>query len=283
MSTPVAVALVVVSCVLLILMIRAAVNKSSSKKGQDKLEQRFMREEKAGEANPRPKTIPTAPLSWLSEPNKNAVQKPASVVPAYPAQISGTPLAYKYDDVRIYVPDDVALDPSALTPGTQVDLIAEPENTYDPHAVAVSVGGTKIGYLLKGRIQDMANDFHAQSLPVFAQVYSASVESKDVMLRICFYRGKPKSTASTKREFRLTGNRGREMQENIEASSVGDEVTFFFDPDKAKYMASTVDDIGYLPASAEKFFEGGNPRGVVSRIEIDSNGKYIIYVTLETE
>ena len=38
-----------------------------------------------------------------------------------------------------------------IAPGTALDLIGEPDNPFDPHAVRISLRGVKLGYVPKGK------------------------------------------------------------------------------------------------------------------------------------
>lgn len=65
---------------------------------------------------------------------------------------------YFHTDVGVYVPDLVALcsEPEAL-PLHPVVFFQEPNNQYDNRAVAVCQSQGPIGYLYRGKNQDMAN------------------------------------------------------------------------------------------------------------------------------
>lgn len=77
-------------------------------------------------------------------------------------------LAYKYDDVKFYPPAEIIskVNKKYLQPGAEIHLIQEPKNKYDSRAVALYISGNKIGYLLKGTLQDMANDYIESGWPI---------------------------------------------------------------------------------------------------------------------
>lgn len=66
-------------------------------------------------------------------------------------------IAYHYSDVRIFVPYLDVLDRPDVVKGAVVTFRKEPENKFDSHAVAVVVGRKRIGYLYRGKLQNMAN------------------------------------------------------------------------------------------------------------------------------
>ena len=82
--------------------------------------------------------------------------------------------AYHYDQVKFYPPIDMVKNVPGrlLKPGTSINLQTEPDNDYDPRAVALYVSGHQIGYLLRGTHQDMANDYMRHGRPVVAKLVS---------------------------------------------------------------------------------------------------------------
>lgn len=113
----------------------------------------------------------------------------------FPEDFDGKLLAYKYEGVGVYVPDihtakDVEIGQVAI-------LEREPDNKFDPGAVAVYAGSpsglVKVGYLYRGRLQSMANDWLKADEPIFCQFSQADKQaanaSKDgFKLNIAFYK-----------------------------------------------------------------------------------------------
>lgn len=83
-------------------------------------------------------------------------------------------LTYHYDDVKFYPPEEIleGVDISKFRTGDEITLVQEPENEYDPRAVALYIKDQKIGYMLRNRLQDMANDYIALGQPVKASLTS---------------------------------------------------------------------------------------------------------------
>ena len=131
----------------------------------------------------------TAPKQQAAQ---QAAKKPAPVVVQ-----DEKPLSYEYKDVGLYVPDLSAME------GIDVDGLAflesEPENEFDSRAVAVyaftpskNEGKTKVGYMYRGRLQNMANDWIANDKHTFCQFSYIDLSIPDakkngVKIDISFY------------------------------------------------------------------------------------------------
>ena len=122
--------------------------------------------------------------------------KPASVRRLhFPEDFDGKQLAYKYENVGVYVPSVSAAE--GIEYAQVAILEREPDNKFDPGAVAVyarcSGSLVKIGYLYRGRIQNMANDWLKSDAPIFCQFSRADKQdanaSKDgFKINIAFYK-----------------------------------------------------------------------------------------------
>lgn len=95
-------------------------------------------------------------------------------------------LAYRYKRVGIACADMPEYETAAslVTKGTEVELVQEPDNIYDSRAVAVMDGSDCIGYLYRGKFQDMANDFLEAGKPIVAIVENSPARS----LTLGFYK-----------------------------------------------------------------------------------------------
>ena len=100
--------------------------------------------------------------------------------------------SYEYEDVRFYPPADMIkkVPKHLLTPGVRVDLQTEPHNEYDNRAVALYVSGHQIGYLLRGTLQDMANDYLRQGYPIVATLTSFGLAAGEYQgfISLAFYK-----------------------------------------------------------------------------------------------
>lgn len=86
-------------------------------------------------------------------------------------------LAYHYNDVKFYPPTKMVskIKKKLLTPGAEVILKQEPKNKCDKRAVALYISGHQIGYMLRGTLQDMANDYIEQGWPIKAILSSLTL------------------------------------------------------------------------------------------------------------
>ena len=176
------------------------------------------------------------------------------------ARISaGKRLAYTYPDVDMFMPHPEVRSLPGFQRGAVLSVAQDKENAHDPHAVRLSLGGQAVGYLYRNRLQDMANDFLSKGDPVLAVLLDPGT-GKQAKLRLEFYDnlgalGHCLARHPDAKAWRLTGNGGEEMQDNILCCNRGDECTLDFDPEKEKYLVISGFEIGYLPAGAAKLVD----------------------------
>lgn len=198
--------------------------------------------------------------------------------------VSGFELKYSYNDVLIVGGETAGL--SAKDVGAYVDLVEEPENPENPKSILVVRKETTLGRFPQSKLQDMVHDFRARGGAVMARISNIS-ENK---LEICvgYYceveneYSKLLDNGVSFRSFKLTGNRGEELQSNISLCTVGEPVETSYDFEKEKYSAICGVEIGFFPKSAEKFLEG-NFRAYIKEVDLDENGKYYILVDIAQE
>lgn len=72
------------------------------------------------------------------------------------------------DDVKFFPPKEIVstLPKGLFIPGSEIILKREPSNKYDSGAVALYLSGHKIGYLLRGGLQDMVHEWDEKNWPV---------------------------------------------------------------------------------------------------------------------
>ena len=81
---------------------------------------------------------------------------------------AGYYLSYQYDDVKFYPPQELIskVNKKVLSPGAEITLVQETRNKQDNRAVALYISMYKIGYMLRGTLQDMANDYIENGWPI---------------------------------------------------------------------------------------------------------------------
>lgn len=110
----------------------------------------------------------------------------------YPDAMPGYVLAYHYDMVKAFPPWDLfkSFDLHDVADDPALGLRPEPDNKYDSNAVAIYWGRKKIGYVLKGRLQDMANTWLRRGWPVFASYQRGCKDGADsaLFISLAFYK-----------------------------------------------------------------------------------------------
>ena len=204
-----------------------------------------------------------------------------------PDYCQGYVTAYRYTEVGVFVPNNANFDVEGFEPGATPALVQEPDNPYDNHAVGLKLNEQIVGYLYRGKLQDMANDWLKNKKPVRAQITACMRDRQRAEITLVFYDLSRYEKCLAKypdaRKYRLVSNANKEMQDNISLCSVGDECSIDYDFEKDKYLVSSEVDIGYLPASAAKRIEedGADAYDVyISDIDSDERGKYIVSVSL---
>ena len=95
---------------------------------------------------------------------------------------------YSYDKVRVFTPEDLIFDRSLIEVGKYITLHQDPSNPYDKNAVAVYRKDTKVGYLYRGKLQDMTNDYlynHENEVLGFID----GIEDGKFTITLGFYKG----------------------------------------------------------------------------------------------
>lgn len=126
------------------------------------------------------KQVSTSP----APPERMPDSEPKSVT----EPIDGYTLKYHYKDVEVsswdYIPDDIKI-------GNRVVLIQEPSNEADDKAVLLIFvpQRKKFGYLFRGKLQDMANDYINRGDKIVARLlYLQFKPYKTVKIDIAFFK-----------------------------------------------------------------------------------------------
>lgn len=105
-----------------------------------------------------------------------------------PIEVDGMKLSYSYEDVKIYMPNKDDFPFENFMPGDDVEFKKEPDNEYDSNAVAVYWKMQKIGYIYRGKMQDMINDYIYTRCPILSHISSVNDDEKTIKLFVAFYR-----------------------------------------------------------------------------------------------
>lgn len=99
---------------------------------------------------------------------------------------NGAILKYEYEE-------NLCIDKGAISAikgngGKPVEFVKEPANQYDKNAVAVHLNGAKIGYVFKGTVQDMINDYLRRGWKVAGYINKFSEQAEKATYKVGFYR-----------------------------------------------------------------------------------------------
>lgn len=187
-------------------------------------------------------------------------------------------LSYKYEESLCLFAGASAV--IAGNGGQALTFKQEPENPHDEKAVAVYLNDIKIGYIYRGLIQDMFNDYTNRGWIVMGYLNKYSVAEEKATYKIGFY--KPLEKFKSKK-FSLTKIRkkiddGISREDHLAACSEGDSITVEYSGFDEGYVVfdDMYNEIGELPKSAEAFIEGEEHSkivGILDSIDEDDNGR----------
>lgn len=167
-------------------------------------------------------------------------------------------LVYEYEE-NIFLNDN-AISCLQGKGGAKISFISEPDNIYDSSAVSILLDGKKIGYVYRGKVQDMINDWLKRNDYFTGYINKYSIENNNATYKIGFY--KPINiyenkrfplTKITKRPDEFTHySRYENFCECEDGGFVSIEQNF-----ENNYIVTNEfsDEIGELPKSATTFIE----------------------------
>lgn len=76
--------------------------------------------------------------------------------------------SFRPNDNKFYPPDEIIsnVPHGIFIPDSKIILKREPQNTYDPNAIALYLSGHKIGYMLRNGLQQMVHEWNDKNWPV---------------------------------------------------------------------------------------------------------------------
>lgn len=196
-----------------------------------------------------------------------------SIKLSFPTITPNNEKLYKqYDNVNICIlrdnPPDFGIVKQHFDRHTPITFTQESDNPYDNKAVAVFLKYYKIGYLYKGTLKDMINDFISRGETVVGMLTNVDTSEQKIEMNIAFY----KEITRNDLIIKLSGSSGEAAQDALYCSSVGDSVYIEFDYDKLKYYVDNgFGRIGYIPEKYEDNINSGN--AVIYKIDESNNGK----------
>lgn len=195
-------------------------------------------------------------------------------------------LCYEYEENLSL--EEGAIESLSGKGGTFVTFEQEPDNPYDNKAVAIYLENNKIGYIYRGNIQKMANQFMNKGFPVIGYINTYSIAENHATYKIGFYRpmDELESKSFSVVKIRKTADDGfMSRAESLLLCSEGDIVTVEQDSieDTCILYNYAGDEIGELPKSANDFLDEnhyGRLVCVLDECNEDSNGNVKAKVTI---
>lgn len=146
-------------------------------------------------------------------------------------------LAYEYEEKIAFPETDIITGNG----GKKITFKQEPDNEYDNHAVAIYLNESKIGYLYRGRTQDMVNDWIRKDDYFWGYINKIDIENNTATFKIGFYKDinnlemkSFKLTKITKKASEYESSRF----ENLECCSDGDFVEYSSSYDTDNYIVT---------------------------------------------
>lgn len=191
-------------------------------------------------------------------------------------------MVYRYPNVKLAI--DPALDLETLPVGNQIEIHTEPENEYDDKAVYVELGEKKIGYIYKGRLQDMIWDFIKRDDHIVGLLKTVDVENRIVEVELGFLKDIEKikqSRESITAKLIKTSKKDffdKPRSENLEFVNNGDCVDLEYNEDSETYIVASEfgDELGELSKSISEKIQNSrsaNTLAIIDAIEENEDGK----------
>lgn len=239
---------------------------------------------KPADTTPQLETTPSAPAT--ETPKEKAIPDGTKNYDLFNDFLDGQFLCYEYEENVCLIED--SFDAIVGNGGKQITFEFEPENEYDSKAVALYVEGKKIGYVYRGKIQDMIHSYYKQGRKICGYLNKYSAAEKTATYKIGFY--KPAESFESK-QFSLTKTTKKideytTRAENLSFCKEGDVLTVENESVIEDNYVVYVDgyaEIGELPKSAVNFINENNPRkiyGILNTVEEDENGKLKAKITV---
>ena len=198
--------------------------------------------------------LPT-PKSATQQQSKPESEKDYDLFDDYDAD-DETYLAYSYEENLAFA-DTVVLTGNG---GKVITFKQEPDNEHDKNAVAVYLNDIKVGYLYRGRTQDMVNDWISRDMPFWSYVNKIDTINNKATIKIGFYRSLSELAMKKFRLTRITKKAdefGSSRCDNVGCCSEGDlvEYTTSFDSDNYIITDECGEELGELGAKAVEFID----------------------------
>ena len=196
------------------------------------------------------------------EPKKVEIRKPDYIFDCQK-------LKYFYDDVKIFAEKNLTVECKI---NESLILSHEEDNEYDENAVAVLNGDrVKLGYLYKGKLQQMVLDFMEREDDIIARIASYKPQEDEIIITLAFYRPIPKDEIVEKFRVSVSEKKYDESYFSME----GSEVDVSYDADKEKYM---IEEFAKLPERFENYADNHDYIFVILDDKENDSGSHSIQI-----
>ena len=183
--------------------------------------------------------------------------------------LDGNILRYDYEE-------NICLDENAINlivgnGGKSLTFEQEPTNPYDTKAIKIIFGGAKVGYVYRGNIQDMINDWISRGDTFVGYINKYSLNNNTATYKIGFYKpldkyeNKQFSLVKTSKKIDEYSTR----MDNLVCCEPGEPVEVDYNSYDETYIVynSSWEEIGELPKSATKFIESWDHNSIIGLIK----------------
>ena len=215
-----------------------------------------------------PQSVYTPPVKPESEKNYNLFDKIED----------DFYLAYEYEE-KIALPQIGIITGNG---GKKITFKQEPDNEYDNRAVALYLGDDKIGYVYRGRTQDMVNDWIKRDDFFWGYINKIDVANSTATFKVGFYKDIGNLQMKSFRLTRITKKASEyesSRHENVECCSDGDIVGYetSFLSDNCIITTEYGNELGELGAKAVEWInenESNIKFARINNIEETESGGY---------
>lgn len=194
-------------------------------------------------------------------------------------------LCYQYEDGMFLL--DGMISNVKGKGGKPLSFRQEPENLNDNKAIAIYLEGIKIGYVYRGNIQDMLNDWISRGHYFFGYINKYSVPENKATYKIGFY--KPienfESGCFTLSKTRKKIDEFTTREDNLLACNEGEALVVEYEEESEVYIVldSSYQEIGELPKSANQFIKETPHKKIICILDscdTSDDGKTVARVTI---
>lgn len=238
-------------------------------------------------------TLQSYMISKKEEKDKEEIKKMGGkTFPTPIPQELGWEVKYNYKDVKMALPKMEYFKEKLNSSQITLQMYQDKKNEYDENAVMLADGLDSVGYLYKGKIQDMANDWIDRDDKIYVGVSKIDIEKEEVFLTLAFYKSIEETLMLYKKSATLVRTSIKQefedRQENISYLEEGDFVDidiYTTEFENAVVTDSSGGELGELPtALSEKMREDNYDYiGKVIALTENDSGKYGVKIMIFRE